>query len=304
MSKLAFFSRYFLIVKRLEAKPYSSLEELQAYIERQSELLQTRVENLEVTFSQRTFQRDVKDIKELFGFSIEFSKKEKGYFIANETDNLNFQRMMEAFDMFNSLNIAQDLKPYLHLETRLPQGTENLYGLLHAIKNKLQIRFDYQKYWEDDKRKRTVEPYALKEFKNRWYLMAKNQLEEIVKSFALDRLTNLEITNVKFKTTKDYDIEEAYRYCFGIVSPNGEKPQEIVLSFDPFQGKYIKSLPLHATQQVLNDDGEELLISLKLCITHDFIMELLTHGDNVVVIKPLSLAKQIKEAHRKAFEQY
>ncbi len=304
MSKLSFLSRYFLIVKRLKAKPYSSLEELQAYIERQGELLQTRVENLEVTFSQRTFQRDVKDIKELFGFSIEFSRKEKGYFITNESESLNFQRMVEAFEMFNSLNIAQDLKPYLHLETRLPQGTENLYGLLHAIKNKLQIRFDYQKFWEDDKKKRNVEPYALKEFKNRWYLMAKNQSEEIVKSFALDRLTNLEITNVKFETTKDYDIEEAYRYCFGIVSHNGENPQEIVLSFDPFQGKYIKSLPLHPTQEVVNDDEEELLISLKLCITHDFIMELLSHGDNVMVIKPSSLALQIKAAHRKAFEQY
>ena len=134
--------------------------------------------------------------------------------------------------------------------------------------------------------------------------MAKNLSEEIVKSFALDRLTNLEITNVKFKTTKDYDIEEAYRYCFGIVSPNGEKPQEIVLSFDPFQGKYIKSLPLHHTQQVLKENGEELEIKLNLCITHDFIMELLSHGDNVTVIKPIALAEKIKDAHRKACEQY
>ena len=87
---------------------------------------------------------------------------------------MNFQRMMEAFDMFNSLNLAQDLTPFIHLEKRRPQGTENLYGLLHAIKNRLQIKFTYQKFWEEELSQRLAEPYALKEFKNRWYIMAKD----------------------------------------------------------------------------------------------------------------------------------
>ena len=76
--------------------------------------------------------------------------------------------------MFNSLNLAQDLTPFIHLEKRRPQGTENLYGLLHAIKNRLQIKFNYQKFWEEELSQRLVEPYALKEFKNRWYIMAKD----------------------------------------------------------------------------------------------------------------------------------
>lgn len=217
---------------------------------------------------------------------------------------MNFQRMIESFDMFNSLNLAQDLAPFIHLEKRRPQGTENLYGLLHAIKNKLQIKFSYQKFWEDEITHRAAEPYALKEFKNRWYLLAKDSKDGNIKSFALDRLTDLDIMKQGFESPDTYNIEESYRYCFGIISPNDEEPQDIVLSFVPFQGKYVKTLPLHHTQEILIDSEDELRIKLKLCITHDLIIELLSFGNNMKVLEPKSLIEEIKAAHQKAYKQY
>ena len=305
MSKRGYISRYLLILKKLKVKPYSTYEELQAYIENQFDYLQMQDDTLNIGFSKRTLQRDIKEIRNVFGIDIEYSKSNKGYYISqSETENMNFQRMMEAFDMFNSLNLAQDLTPFIHLEKRRPQGTENLYGLLHAIKNRLQIKFNYQKFWEEELSQRLVEPYALKEFKNRWYIMAKDSKDNNIKSFALDRLTNLEITNQTYQYPDNYSIEQSYRYCFGIISPNDEEPQDIILSFDPLQGKYIKTLPLHDTQQVLVDNDEEMKIKLKLCLTHDLVMELLSFGDNMKVIEPKSLADQIKQAHEKAYRQY
>lgn len=305
MSKRGYISRYLLILKKLKVKPYSTYEELQAYIENQFGYLQMQDDNLQIGFSKRTLQRDIKEIRNVFGIDIEYSKSQKGYFIShNENENMNFQRMMEAFDMFNSLNLAQDLTPFIHLENRRPQGTENLYGLLHAIKNRLQIKFTYQKFWEEESSQRLVEPYALKEFNNRWYIMAKDSKDNNIKSFALDRLTNLEITNQTYQYPDNYSIEQSYRYCFGIISPNDEEPQDIILSFDPFQGKYIKTLPLHDTQQVLVDNDVEMKIKLKLCLTHDLVMELLSFGVNMKVIEPKSLADQIKQAHEKAYRQY
>jgi predicted DNA-binding transcriptional regulator YafY len=305
MSKRGYISRYLLILKKLKVKPYSTYEELQAYIENQFDYLQMQDDTLNIGFSKRTLQRDIKEIRNVFGIDIEYSKSQKGYFISqNENENMNFQRMMEAFDMFNSLNLAQDLTPFIHLEKRRPQGTDNLYGLLHAIKNRLQIKFTYQKFWEEELSQRLVEPYALKEFKNRWYIMAKDSKDNNIKSFALDRLTNLEITNQTYQYPDNYSIEQSYRYCFGIIRPNDEEPQDIILSFDPFQGKYIKTLPLHDTQQVLVDNDVEMKIKLKLCLTHDLVMELLSFGDNMKVIEPKSLADQIKQAHEKAYRQY
>ena len=305
MSKRGYISRYLLILKKLKVKPYSTYEELQTYIENQFDYLQMQDDKLNIGFSKRTLQRDLKEIRNVFGIDIEYSKTNKGYYISqSETENMNFQRMIEAFDMFNSLNLAQDLTPFIHLEKRRPQGTENLYGLLHAIKNKLKIKFTYQKFWEEEVSQRLVEPYALKEFKNRWYILAKDSKDNNIKSFALDRLTNLEITTQHYQYPDNYSIEQNYRYCFGIISPNGSDPQDIILSFDPFQGKYIKTLPLHETQEVLLDNDQETRIKLKLCLTHDLFMELLSFGDNMKVIEPKKLSDEIKEAHKKACKQY
>lgn len=305
MSKRGYISRYLLIIKKLKAKPYSTYEELQAYIENQMDYLQMQDDNLQIGFSKRTLQRDLKEIRNVFGIDIEYSKANKGYFISqSETENMNFQRMIEAFDMFNSLNLAHDLSPHIHLEKRRPQGTENLYGLLHAIKNHLKIKFTYQKFWEDELTYRYTEPYALKEFRNRWYVLAKDYKDGEIKSFALDRLSELDITTEKFVYPENYSVEQSYRYCFGIVNPNGSAPQDIILSFDPFQGKYIKTLPLHETQQIILDNEEETRVKLKLCLTHDFLMELLSFGEHMKVIEPKKLVDLIRKAHRKALEQY
>ncbi len=305
MSKRAYISRYLLILKKLKVNPYSSYQELKHYIENQLEYLRMQDDCLEIGFSKRTLQRDIRDIRNVFGIDIEFSRSNKGYFISqDESENMNFQRMMEAFDMFNSLNLAQDLTPYIHLEKRRPQGTENLYGLLHAIKNKFKITFSYKKFWEDVAIQRNVEPYALKEFKNRWYLLANDLIDNHLKSFGLDRLTNLEITNKSFELPKDFSIEESYRYCFGIINPFENNPHEIILSFEPIQGKYIKTLPLHETQTVIVDNENELRIRLNICVTFDFIMELLSFGDTMKVIKPESLIDEVKTAHYNAYKQY
>ena len=77
-----------------------------------------------------------------------------------------------------------------------------------------------------------------------------------------------------------------------------------MLSFTHSQGNYIKSLPLHHTQQILIDNEEELQIKLSLLITHDFMMELLSFGENVTVLKPASLVEQLKDSYQSALEQY
>jgi predicted DNA-binding transcriptional regulator YafY len=305
MSKRGYISRYLLIIKKLKVKTYSTYEDLQAYIDRQFDYLQMQDDNLHIGFSKRTFQRDIREIRNIFGIDIEYSKSQKGYFISqNENDNMNFQRMMEAFDLFNSLNFAQDLSPFIHLEKRRPQGTENLQSLLHSIKTRCQIKFSYQKFGEEELSHRLVEPYALKEFKNRWYVIAKDKKDTLIKSFALDRLTLLEITNQPYLYPENYNVEQNYRYCFGIISPSDSEPQDLILSFVPFQGKYIKTLPLHETQQIIVDNEKEMKVKLRLCLTHDLFMELLSFGDNMKVIEPKSLAAQIKQAHEKAYKQY
>lgn len=303
MSKRGYISRYLLVLKRLKEKPYSTYEDLKYYLDNHFDNLQLQEDGLQLGFSKRTLQRDIKEIRDIFGIDIEYSKSQKGYFISYN-ENINFQRMVEALDIFNSLKLAQDVSPFVYIEKRRPQGTDNLYGLLHAIKNRLVVGFVYQKFWEDEMSHRKVEPYALKEFRNRWYLMAKDSKDGKIKSFALDRLSALEITNQHYEYPQNYDVEQTYRYSFGIIGPNNNESHNIVLSFTPFQGKYIKTLPLHHTQQVLVDDEDEVRIQLKLCISHDLLMELLSFGNDMKVLEPAELVDQVRSAHEEAFKQY
>ncbi len=298
MSKRESIARYSLIIKKLRSRP-ATFQEISDYLELESE-----IQEYNFNISQRTFQRDVNDIRSIYGINIQYDFSRKVYFIDLDQQPEVSERIMEAFDMFNALNVAERLSGSVHFEKRKPQGTENLHGLLHAIKNKLQIKFSYQKFWEDAPTVRTTHAYALKEFKNRWYVLANDLKDNTVKTFALDRLSNLEITKKKFQFPQGFSADEYFKHCFGIEKPMSAQPQEIILSFSPYQGKYIKSLPLHHTQQILIDNDNELQIRLTLFITFDFVMELLSFAHNMKVIKPKSLIKEIKEAHKRAFKLY
>jgi len=293
MSKRVFYLRYSLIIKRLQKTP-ATFNEISDYLRHEAELQDF---NIEIT--KRTFQRDLDEIRSLFNIDIQYDFSRKVYSITEDSKNETSHRMLEAFDMFNALDLTDDLSPFIHFEKRKPQGTENFYGLLHAIKNRLVIRYSYLKFDEDEITKRVAEPYALKEFKGRWYLLAKDQKDGLVKTFGLDRIQDLDIAKKRFDWLKNFNATDLFKNCFGIIAPNEPKPKEIVLSFDAFQGKYIKSFPLHETQKILVDNEDELRIGLTLFITHDLAMELLSYGDTLKVIRPESLKEEVKAtAHR------
>lgn len=298
MSKRESITRYSLIIKKLRKNP-ATFNEISEYLALESDL-----QDYNFTVSKRTFKRDIEDISALYNIDIVYDFSRKVYFIDFDEEPEINERILEAFDTFNALNISDRLSDYIHFEKRRPQGTENLYGLLHAIKNKVQIGFSYQKFWEGTITARVVEPYALKEFRNRWYVLAKDLKDQKVKSFALDRLSELEITNRKFHLPNTFNINDHFKYSFGIISPNEQKPQEVVLSFDPFQGKYIKTLPLHHSQEILTDNEDELVIKLTLFVTFDFLMEVLSYGDNVKVIQPENLVKDVINTCKNVLELY
>ncbi len=298
MSRKEAFIRYHLIIRKIRRNP-STLKEIEDFLARESEL-----QEYDLQISKRTFKRDLEEILLIYNIDIQYDFSKKVYYINNDDQPELSDRLLESFDIVNALNLSDRVSKYIHFENRPPQGTENLYGLLHAIKNQLQIRFDYHIYWNNELTQRIVEPYALKEFRNRWYVLAVDMKDGQVKSFALDRLTELEITKTKFKKPIPFDVNEHYKNSFGIISPNSDTPEEIQLWFDQHQGKYIKSLPLHESQQVVSDDSNGLVIKLNLFLTHDFIMEILSHGNHVKVLKPEHLVETIMETLSNSIAQY
>lgn len=181
-------------------------------------------------------------------------------------------------------------------EKRKARGLQHLHGLIRAIVNKKVISFTYQKFWMDEKFNRVVEPYALKEFEHRWYLLAKDHDpkdgKSFMKTFGLDRISDLDIKSKSFRR-ENYNPQKEFENAFGIISTNGEAPQEIILAFDTEQGNYVKALPLHPSQKIVSENDDEIIISLKIVPTYDFEREILSHGKRVKVLAPASLQKGI-----------
>lgn len=295
MSQVEVIIRYNLVIKKLRRGP-ATWKSINDYLTLESDL-----QGYNLCRDKRTFARDIKDILSIYQIEINWDHSKEVYFINDAGESAVNERRLEAFDTLYALNIYEDSSKYLHLEKRRPLGTENLFGLLHAVKNQLQVTFSYQKYYSAAISERSTSPLALKEFKNRWYLIVRDLEDDLkIKSFALDRLTNLVISKKKAATSLPFDIEKHYQYCFGIMSPNDAAPAEIILSFNKFQGNYIKSLPLHESQEILVDNEDWLHIKLTLYITTDLVMELLSYGENMVVLEPAVLVNQIRTAHQQA----
>ncbi|HON53805.1 MAG TPA: hypothetical protein PLS12_11400, partial [Bacteroidales bacterium] len=144
MTKRNSLTRYSLIMRKLQRCP-STFQEIYDYLERESELQE---ENL--TISKRTFQRDIEDIAMLYNIEIEYDFSEKVYRIVSQDMPVQQERIIEAFDTMNALRMSDKITEYIQFEPRKTQGTEHLWGILHAIKNRRILHITYKKYWDNE----------------------------------------------------------------------------------------------------------------------------------------------------------
>lgn len=305
MSQRGSIYRYGLIVKKLKQKPYSTFEEIIKYIEHQLSFHQMDdgYDDLTIGLSMRTFQREVKNIQQLYGIQIEYSRKHKGYFIADSVhDSSNFDRMMDAFDIFNSLNLAQEINPYILLEKRKSLGLEHMNIILHALKAHRIIQLSYQKFTENASDTKELEPYAIKEFRNRWYLVAYEVGHIQAKIYAFDRIKSVEFTHKAYIRDDRKDVQRLFDDAFGIMT-NNNSAEEVIIDVDKDQINYFKTLPLHHSQEII-DESENSRLILKLRITQDFIMELLSHSQYITIKSPAHLQEKMQDILTQALDRY
>lgn len=142
---------------------------------------------------QRTLQRDIQVIREVYNIEIKCNRSTNEYEITEDND-LYAQNLLEAFDVFRALQNYGNLSEVIQFEKRLPAGTEYLSPLLRAIKEKRQVKLHYYKFWDRSAQtqERTIEPYLLKEAQRRWYVLAWDVEKEALLVFGLDRIKRLD----------------------------------------------------------------------------------------------------------------
>lgn len=267
------------------AKRAHRFEEIQAHL-----LGQSSLRDVMSSYTKRTFQRDLLVIAEDFAVNASYDQKQRGY-VVTSTDPLppGHQRLLEALELQVFLRLPAALAPHVQLETRLPLGLEHLRPLLAAVQARQLAAFSYCKFWEEQPTRRLVGPLLLKEFKGRWYVLAVKPETGELRCFGLDRITDLVPSPRSFTTPANFEAAAYYEQAFGIIRPDDEHSQEIVLSLTPTQGRYVQAYPLHTSQQLLHQSETETRIRLRIFDTHDLRMELLSMGEEVEVLAPSSL---------------
>ena len=251
-------------------------------------------EGLEIP--RRTFINWKKAVEDMFDLVIDCDKSDGDrYFIFNrevlEDDGLQ-RWLLNTLSVNNTLMENKTLKDRILLEN-IPSGQDFLSSVMEAMKKSKQLEVTYKGYWSEHEHTFPVAPYCVKLFRQRWYLVGNSVYEDKIRIYALDRVLDVSITNEPFKYPDDFSPEVFFEGCFGIIHDENLAMETVKLKVCSDQANYMRSLPMHHSQEEIECNEDYSIFSLNLRPTFDFQQEILWNGDAVEVLEPLWLRKEI-----------
>lgn len=253
---------------------------------------------------RRTFYNYRQAIEELFQINIECNPSTFEYYI-DEGDIHNesvTNWLLNSAAMSNVLSDSREVSNRIFLE-EVPSAREFLSVIIDGLKENRLIKFTYQPYTRVNSTPDIViEPYFLKIFKQRWYVTGRNVKEDVIKTYALDRMREVTIEPTQFEMPENFDAATFFRDSFGIVFTQGEV-KRVAIKANVRQAKYFRALPLHHSQQEMIHDDHSIFY-YRLRITPDFVEELLSHGPHITVIEPPELRAMMISSLQETIANY
>lgn len=239
-----------------------------------------------------TFNRHRDAILDMFGLIIDCDNQNR-YFISNPNfvDDNSIERWMLSTLMVNVVLIdSLSLKDRIMLED-VPAGVEYLQIIIRAIKDKRKIKMVYQRFGSEAYEK-VVSPVALKLSNRRWYLLVFTGKH--MATYSLDRMLSVSQTDEPSEMTDDFDAQQYFAEYYGVLT-DGTPLEHIVLRAYGKTANYLRTLPLHSSQQELTSGDDYTDFALDIRPTKDFIGELLSHDEGLEVLEPESVRQKMKE---------
>lgn len=259
-----------------------------------------------IPMTRLTFNRHRAAIEEIFDINIECHRKGYQYYIENEEilkSNSLKHWMIDSLSVSNVLLESSSLKDRILLEN-IPSGKKHLQPIINAMKQGKKLLIEYLRFGKLERRQIIVEPYAIKVFKQRWYLLAADDKWTIPAVYALDRIMSLKETGDSFEYPKDFNAEIFFKDCYGVICGTNDEVQKIVLRAYPPYVNYLRTLPLHTSQKELNSTSDYADFELYLRPTFDFRQELLSQGDEVEILQPENFREEMKSLLEKMLKRY
>jgi predicted DNA-binding transcriptional regulator YafY len=262
------------------------------------------------TIPKRTFKDYIDDIERIFDIDIECNlHDEYRYHIVNrqdiETDDVK-NWMLSTFAVNNTLHDSKELRDRISFE-RIPSGNENLPTILRAMRDGYQIEISYETFYENGPREYQLAPYFLKVFKQRWYLVGLASPQNKQYIFALDRIRGLKPVDKKFTFPEGESVDNYFLYNYGVMfPPDFMKVEKVRIKAGDLNNKrkYLRTLPLHATQKEVERHSDYSIFEVEVYPTYDFIHEILSHGAELEVLSPDWVREECRRESEELFNLY
>ena len=260
---------------------------------------------------KRTFDNWRYVIFDMFGINIANEKRGQYRYYIENVENISKNGLRSW--LFNTLCVSnvlansQSIKDRILLEY-VPSGQQYLQSIIEAMKENRVLNITYHSYWKDEENSFDVQPYCVKLFRQRWYMVARSTYpyyyEKGPRVYALDRIHDLYATEETFKMPKDWDAEEYFDGCFGTFADQNIELQIVKLKVAAGQANYIRDLKMHESQEETERNEEYSIFTFNLRPTFDFQQEILWNGEDMEVLEPEWLRKEMAGKIKRMWNKY
>lgn len=282
------------------------------YLYPSKEKLLDRLKELDISAkAKRSLERDIRELRDEYGITIKYNHQRRGYYLQippdEDVEDFNqFVALLERHERLSFLQSAitnvQEVGSYLLLEKNDRfLGSELLPILWEALRSRRIVEFIYTSYNTDngDPISRIVEPGILFEYRNRWYLDGWDVRKNGIRTFGLDRITNLTLSDRLISVNRTATYKNLRRHVIGVTCPTDALPERIVLRFTSLEAQYVRSLPIHHSQKELGVAPEGYIdFEIQVIPNHELEREILAYGEAVEVILPAFLKEKIERRVR------
>lgn len=197
----------------------------------------------------------------------------------------------------NIYKSAKKTPNYIQFEdNKQLKGIEHLNALYQAILQQKPLLIEYKSFRAEEAKKDIYHPYLLKEYRNRWFLICRNNKGKLLLTLALDRIEAFyELDSKLYKPYEGIDFDIYYNECIGVTRTEKDRPQKIILKFNIRNAPYVLTKPLHHTQEVIQHDELGLIIRIDVIPNFELEREILGFGENIEVLGPRNLKKMIEK---------
>ena len=254
----------------------------------------------------RTFHQHREAIAELFGIEIVCDTNTYKYSIAQPEElknNSAQQWLFNSFAISNTIEAGRNMKDHILFE-EIPSGAEYAQVVVDAMQQNRVLLVDYKPF-QGEKFELYLQPYAMRVYNQRWYVVGRFKESGTIRNIALDRILRMEITDEVFSLPEDFDASDYYAHTVGIFVNEKLKPQRVVLRTYGVSTEYMRSVPLHSSQREIATNGNESSdFEYYLNLTPELTGKLLSKGDWVEVLEPKELREKVKEQAQAIAELY